>query len=326
VPRLSIIIPCLGGAAEFDGTLVSLLQNRPANCEVLVLHSEPYGDPYGLGHEVRFVRVPHGSLVDLANRGIAEATGEILHFVGCGLEVVEGWTEPALAHFDDPEVAAVSPLVLSSDTHNVIAGGVRFSLGGARRVVSDRRLLSAGTARLRASILGPTLAAAFYRRDVLAALDGFDRNLGDRLADVDIALAIQALGRLHICEPASRLIQTADPWAAIANGGFVQGRTAERLFWRSAAQRGMAASLAMHPFTILADAICANPRASALTSLVGRLASTLEFGAVQRCQRRLSIASERLAELETLRATIKMPARRAAKEASDTTPARRRAA
>jgi len=55
VPRLSIVIPCLGGAAEFDATLVSVLQHRPADCEVLVIHNEPYDDPYALGHEVRFV-------------------------------------------------------------------------------------------------------------------------------------------------------------------------------------------------------------------------------------------------------------------------------
>ena len=66
VPRLSIVIPCLGGAADFDGTLVSVLQNRPADCEVLVLHTEPYDDPYGLRNEVRFME-SRGSLVDLLN-------------------------------------------------------------------------------------------------------------------------------------------------------------------------------------------------------------------------------------------------------------------
>jgi hypothetical protein len=231
-----------------------------------------------------------------------------------------------LAHFDDPEVAAVSPVVLDRDATRMIAAGVRYSLGGTRRVVSDRRLLSAGTARLRASILGPTLAAAFYRRDVLAALDGFDRGLGDRLADVDLALALQALGRLHICEPASRLLQMSDPWAVPADGGFALGRAAERLFWRYAAQRGLAASFAMHALTVLADAIRSTPRIAALTSVVGRIVSTLELGAAKRSEQRLSVASERLAELAALRATIKMPAKRAAKEAIGATSARRRAA
>src|SRR5437773_6639777 len=89
VPRLSIIIPCLGGAAEFDATLVSVLQNRPTDCEVLVLHTEPYDDPYSLGDEVRFIESHAGSLVELLNIGVEQASGEVLHIVGCGLEATE---------------------------------------------------------------------------------------------------------------------------------------------------------------------------------------------------------------------------------------------
>jgi hypothetical protein len=326
VPRLSIIIPCLGGAAEFDGTLVSVLQNRPADCEVLVVHSEPYGDPYGLSQEVRFIRVAGESLVQLANSAIEMATGEILHFVGCGLEVPEGWTEPALCHFADAEIAAVSPVVLDAESKKLIAAGVRYSLGGTRQVAADGRLLSPGSGRLRAKILGPTLTAAFYRRDVLASLDGFDPGVGDCLAEIDMALAIQSLGRLHLCEPASRLIQTTDPRAAIAQPGFSLGRAAERIFWRYARRRGMAASLSMHLFTVAADTACRATSLSSLTSLCGRAFSLLEFGAVQRSEQRLHVASERLAELATLRATIKMPAKRAAKDVAVANVSRRKAA
>src|SRR3954469_4194264 len=67
VPRLSIVIPCLGGAADFDATLVSVLQNRPGDCEVLVAHSEPYDDPYRLHGEVHFIHVEEHSTVGLLN-------------------------------------------------------------------------------------------------------------------------------------------------------------------------------------------------------------------------------------------------------------------
>src|SRR6476646_4128033 len=85
VPRLSIVIPCLGGAAEFDSTLVSVLQNRPPDCEVLVAHSESYADPYGLRGEVHFIESPSSSLIELLNAALAVTTGEIVHVVGCGL-------------------------------------------------------------------------------------------------------------------------------------------------------------------------------------------------------------------------------------------------
>ena len=182
VPRLSVVIPCPGGATDFDGTLVAVLQNRPADCEVLVVHGEPYDDPYALDSEVRFVRATCHDLASLANIGIEQATGEIVHLIGCGLTAQEGWTVPAVAQFKDPEVATVSPVVLAADRQHVHAAGVRWSLGGARQVVADDRVLLAGAGRLRSKILGPTLAAGFYRRDVLAALGGFEAGLGDSLA------------------------------------------------------------------------------------------------------------------------------------------------
>ena len=71
------------------------------------------------------------------------ATGDVIHIVGCGLEVREGWTLPAIQHFDDPEVAAVSPVVMSTSGEDVLAAGIRWTLGGGRRVISDSRVLSA---------------------------------------------------------------------------------------------------------------------------------------------------------------------------------------
>jgi hypothetical protein len=308
VPGLSIVIPCLGGAAEFDDTLVSVLQNRPADCEVLVVHSQAYDDPYDLGDEVRFIESDGKSLVELLNIAVRAAVGEVLHIVGCGLETSEGWTAPALAHFDDPEIAAVSPVVLGEDRQSVVAAGIRWSLGGARHIVSDRRVVSPGSGRLRAKIIGPTLAAGFYRRDVLVALEGFEATAGDALADASIALAIRSLGRLHVCEPASRLVRLRDP-QNIA-GGFAAARAAERLFWRYAAERGLPLSLGLHPLAVVGDAIRSGARSSVATSLAGRAAAWLEFGSVQRHRQHLAAAEQRLTELAELRAPIRMPTKR----------------
>ena len=54
--RLSIIIPVLGNPTRLDDTLVSVLENRPANCEIIVVHTRPYDDPYELSGEVRFLK------------------------------------------------------------------------------------------------------------------------------------------------------------------------------------------------------------------------------------------------------------------------------
>ncbi len=72
MPRLSIVIPVVGDPRHLDDTLVSVLQNRPDDCEILVVHNRPYDDPYELSDEVRFVEARRGSrLVDCLNVGIA---------------------------------------------------------------------------------------------------------------------------------------------------------------------------------------------------------------------------------------------------------------
>ena len=61
MPRLAIIISAVGSIEALENTLVSVLENRPADCDVVVVHSKPYSDPYELKNEVRFVSAPRGS-------------------------------------------------------------------------------------------------------------------------------------------------------------------------------------------------------------------------------------------------------------------------
>jgi len=286
----------LGGAADFDATLVSVLQHRPADCEVLVIHSESYDDPYALGHEVRFIERRSDSLAGLVNAGLEAARGQVLHVVGCGLEATEHWTEAALGHFADPDVAAVSPIIHANDGESLVAAGLAWTLGGARTVIRDSRIISAGSGRRKASILGPTLAAAFYRREVLIALCGFDAAVGDELADVSLALDMRAIGRLHVCETSSKLIEHR-PRPAVASRGFGSGLAKERLFWRHASARGLAVSLGLHAPSVASDILRQLPSLSVLSSLVGRCAALVDFGALERHERHLAAALEQLRSL-----------------------------
>jgi hypothetical protein len=288
----------VGGAAEFDATLVSVLQHRPDDCEVLLVHTEPYDDPYDLGSEVQFLRSGQSArLVELINEGLATAAGDVVHLLGCGVEVTEGWTNAALDRFQDEDIAAVSPVVLDIDRKKLLAAGVRWTVGGSRQIVADQRVLHGGSARLRAGILGPTLAAGFFRREVLEALGGFDSRLDERYADVDLALAIAALDLRTVCEPASRVVQTA------ARGDqrrapFARGRNAERLFWRHAAARGMFPSLVMHPFALIGDILATRSALGASFATIGRAIALLELGAAKRHEQRLVAAREALAATE----------------------------
>jgi hypothetical protein len=316
VPRLSILIPCLGGAADFDGTLVAVLQHRPADCEVLVIHREAYDDPYGLRGEVEFLRTSReSSLCGLVNAGLAAASGDVVHVLACGLTPQEGWAEPALAHFRDEEVAAVVPALFHADGSRLLAAGVRLSPGGRRCVLADRRLLLRGSGHLRARIGGPTFAAGFFRRDVLLALGGFNVAATDRLADVALALDLAALDLRAELEPASRIVQTADPWQTIPDWPLARGWAAERLFWQQATQIALPLALAAHALAVALDP----------TSLAGRLLALCELGSVRRNAARLAAAADHLRTPANERQVIPLT-RRTLKTAPAATSERRRAA
>jgi hypothetical protein len=164
--------------------------------------------------------------------------------------------------------------------------------------VTDRRIAAAGAGRLRANILGPTLTAGFYRRAAIAALGGFETNLGDEWADVGMALALRALGQLHACQPSARLIQITTP-RLIKAGGFRAGRACEQLFWRNPARRAALLAVALHGTAIVSDLVRRGLSISAAASLIGRAAAWLEFGASARHDRLLSAAAAQLAAVES---------------------------
>lgn len=282
MPRLSIVIPCLGGAAEFDETLVAVLQNRPARCEVLVVHAQAYDDPYGLKDEVRFIRVSgRPSLVQLANTGLEAARGEIVHILGCRMQVQEGWAETALERFEQSDVAAVAPLVVDAVHGQVAAAGVKYSLAGSRKVVGQgielkntRRISKLPTAYAQQQAAGPTLDAGFYRREVLLALGGWNEVLGDA-ADVDLAQTMAALVQRTVLA-ADCVIHERTP--ALRSGGFSHGRSLERLFWRQTSVRNRGLAIVLHTIAVLSDFVLRIPKGDALTTLVGRVVGMLNAG------------------------------------------------
>ena len=135
LPKLSIVIPALDSLELLEGTLVSVLQNRPDECELVVLLNRAYDDPYDLAGEVRFVVLPEMNTLGSALRSALElCRGSILHVLSAGVEVEEGWADAALRHFQDNRVAAVAPLVLRSRTEEVVwSCGLDYGAGGTRR-------------------------------------------------------------------------------------------------------------------------------------------------------------------------------------------------
>ncbi len=269
--RLSIVIPCADGPRCFEDTLVSVLQNRPQHCEVLVVQPRPYDDPYDLCGEVRFVEAFTGSsVVDLLNVGVRAARSEVVHLLSCDARVENGWANAAVASFDDPRVASVSPLLVEpGNRQRAATTGVDFGIGGV--MVHRRQSMHADQVK-RPRTISPTLHAAFYRRQAVLDADCFRPGTGP-LTHVDLALRLQSLGWRHVVESHSE-VTLCRHWKHPLS--VASGKRQERLFWQHAPSRGRVRSLIAHPVAVAAESLRYLYRPGMSMQLLGRLLAFLE--------------------------------------------------
>ncbi len=286
MPLLSIIIPWQDDTSAFEDTLVSVLQNRPEHCEILVVHPPEYQDPYDLEDEVCFLVSSAHQEIDRINLGIEAARGEFVHVLRCGLEVVEGWVEPALAQFEArDDVASVAPIIVQrGDRNRVATTGVAYHPGGARRLSGVGRRLSR-IQRTTQEVVAPTLSAGFYRRDLLMAWGGFDASVGQPLADVDLGMTLKQFDLR--CEVALESLVVGEVEQREPEG-FQAGRQAERLFWRHAGTRPTSWQLIRHAITSTGSCLRQLPSLRALTHAAGRLVGWSERQHYREFQQRLA--------------------------------------
>jgi hypothetical protein len=275
-----------------ESTLVSVLENRPRDSEVLVVLNQPYADPYDIGQEVRLIGAPRrASLAACANLGFREARAPVVHLLAAGSTVADGWADIAMAHFRAAKIGCVAPLVVRSGQPDCgLALGVARTLGGHRQVVAH------GSAGAKSpEVLGPTIAAGFYRRSVLEALGGFDPLVGDSMADVDLACSIRSLGLICLSEPRCRIEIAQLP--VTRDGAFRQAVSAERFFWRTAAGAGWARGLVAHAAAVAGELTRGVADLSMLSRLAGRLWGFCDQGRSRRHYQRLCTLAKHWAEM-----------------------------
>jgi GT2 family glycosyltransferase len=286
VPRLSIIIPTLGDWEALETTLVAVLQNRPAASEIVVVLNRPYDDPYDLRGEVQFLETFRRSrLVDLINAGFAAARGEIIHVLAGGAEVSEGWIEPALRHFSEPQTALVAPLIVDRMGTRVLTAGCAWSRGGTCSAFGSGAPLNAPVAP-GSDWIGPELFSGFYRRAALAEVGTFDATLPAEMAAIDLALRVRQAGRRSLLEPECRV--AISDHSLTRAPAFSQGWHSERLFWRHLRGGSTVRKLAAHAVSVLLEAACAVARPSNAARLAGRAVGLCD----QRQARRTQLAQE----------------------------------
>lgn len=270
--RLSVVIPAtdLSGLEE---TLVSVLENRPPDCDVVVAVAAAYDDPWNIREEVTFVEPPRGSgLVGCIQAGVAAARGDVIHVLAAGWKATEGWTEPALQHFARGGVAAVVPLAVSdADRGQPVSAGVRRTTGGRSVPVVPRR--TKGGIATGGLPSAPSLEAGFWRADVLTGI-GFSAACGDALAAADMAAALTAAKHAVVLEPGSLVVSGP---TRRRQSSFIAGLHAERLFWRSLPCDRTVPALVAHAGEVMRHAAATAPLGT-LAMLAGRLATLLQVG------------------------------------------------
>lgn len=268
MPRLSILIAVSGDSQQLDDTLVSVLENRPSDCEILVVHDKPYHDPYNLSDEVRFVEAESGGgLVACLNRGLAASRSPVVHVLACGVEVCPGWVDAALGHFRDPDIGAVGALVLDrNDPERIVSAGLGYRIEGAVWKLGQQSKPNEITP-YQQDLCGPDPLAAFYRKSALDEVGGFSASVGDTLAGIDLALALQHAGYRPRLEP--YCIANVGPMMR-RESAFQRGRNAERLFWRWASSHGWLSSVIGHVALLAGQCVMSLWHPSMIAELAGR--------------------------------------------------------
>lgn len=265
--RLSIVIPSPEGPECFEATLASVLQNRPAHSEIIVLQSRGYDDPYDLAAEVRFVEVPNAAcLADMLNGGLRVARGSIVHLLSCGAEVTEGWTEPAMTQFCDPSIGCVAPRIVHDQfqpPRDVLAFSVDAT-GGVELVERTDR----SDPRKR-SIIGPTSIAGFYRRDALLAQDGFSLASGSAYLGLDAAIQLRQRG--YQCVTCVDSTIQARQLRLMRETAYTLGRQAELRFWRQMAIDRTSTPWLQHGMTVVHQLVTRGYRPSSWLHFLGRV-------------------------------------------------------
>jgi hypothetical protein len=286
-PTLAIVIPAVCDTSLLEETLVSVLENRPADCEIIVPLGCRYDDPWNVSEEVRFVPAPTGSgIVSCTNLGLAATRAPIVHLLAAGWRATPGWTDAAVERLASGDLAAVVPVaVAADDRQRIVSAGIRVTSGGRRIDIAARKTeLDVTTARPS----GPCLEAGFWRADVLEALGpGFATGCGETYADADMAAALAAIGAAVALEPDARVV--AGP-ARPRTNAFLEGLRAERVFWRSLAAGWLVPRFTAHAVEVVRHAVARAP-VGTLPALFGRLLAAVQFGStIQRARELRAVA------------------------------------
>ncbi len=274
--RLSIIIPALRSGELLENTLLSVLENRPESCQIVLACDQYYEDPYQLGDEVDFAIVDQANnWMHAANVGLQHSSNRYVHLMLPGVRASSDWCDAALEMLDnaDASTAALIPRIVF-DSATADCCGLGFTPGGRLVEVSNRQL-----AKRDVVIHSAYPGTGFYRQDALLRIGGWEESIHPEIANLEMMLRFYALGKSAVFSDAcSVFANSAKQLVATRNGNanhYMLARDIERLYLECGAM-GCARSSA-HIGTVLQGVARSIPTGTMFSEVAGRLVG--RFGA-----------------------------------------------
>jgi GT2 family glycosyltransferase len=294
---LSVVIPSHNRPDLLRACLTSVTRHAPAGAEILVVDDASPGAAVSAAASdfphVRCLRLPRRrGFAPAANAGIAAASGRVVELLNDDTEVEPGWAESALAHFADPAVAAVAPLVLrwsgNGEATIIDSAGDRYFRGG----VAGKRGHGepVGPDYLRpCRVFGASASSAFYRRDVLLRVGAFPEEFGAYFEDVDLSFRLHRAGGEVVYEPASRVRHRVSASYGAPRRRLLeqQSRNEELVFWRNLPAGELVRALPLHLAVVAAKAWRRWGEGNLRPFVVGRLRALAALPAVVRHRHRV---------------------------------------
>lgn len=183
MPRLSLIVPFQCDSQALENTLVSVLEVRTSDHELLIVHRGEYQDPYGLGGDEASVveTSSSASLAQQLNAAVQRATGDVVQVVLPGTVLESDWCDDALAAFDELDVDMIA-LGITTSTSSDVQYGYDSDAMPQRRFSTEA-----------SKIAGPLLAGTMVRRSAIRCLGGWNTRIPSDLIDFEMSLMAKVL-------------------------------------------------------------------------------------------------------------------------------------
>jgi GT2 family glycosyltransferase len=292
---LSVVIPTHQRTDLLEACLQSVARYAPPDTQIIVVDDcSPNNAAVTVASLFPAVNVVRMSMrrgfCAAVNAGIYAACGDIVEVLNDDTEVTAGWTNAALAVFQNQsDVAAVAPLVLRwPDGERIDSAGDRYYVGG---VAGKRGLGQAPNGEFLQAryVFGASGCGAFYRRAVLQKVGAFPEEFGAYFDDIDVSFRLRRAGYQIWYEPRSRILHHGSASYGQPGDALLQqqSRNEERVFWRNTPTDQLYKAVPKHLAVLAAKAFRRWREGQLLPFVRGRAEAFLEARTIRAHRRKL---------------------------------------